>query len=48
MYQQSNIAQCEVWKKEDYWEASIFESTYEEMVNFNIQKGETHSETLLR
>ena len=49
MYQQSSIIQSEVWKRDDYWEASIFESSHEEMLNFNetasfnVQKGEIHS-----
>ena len=48
LYQLPQISHSEVWKREDYWEASIFESTYEEMANFSIQKGETQAETLLR
>ena len=48
LHQTSHISQCEVWKREDYWEASIFESTFEEMANFSVQKGETQAETFLR
>lgn len=54
MHQQLSISQSEVWKRDDYWEASIFESSHEEMLSFfetatfNAQKGEIHSETLLR
>lgn len=48
LYQLQQISHCEAWKRDDYWEASIFESTYEEMANFSVQKGETQAETLLR
>ena len=29
LYQSQNISGCAIWKREDFWEASIFESTYE-------------------
>ena len=48
MYQMDNVKNATIWRREDFWEASIFESTYEEMVNFTSQKGETQAETLLR
>ena len=39
LYQAQPIYSCPIWKRDDFWEAAIFESTYEEMVNLSIQKG---------
>ena len=39
IYLSPDVYQCEIWKKYDFWEAAIFETTYEEMALFNKQKG---------
>ena len=48
IYLSPDVYQCEIWKKYDFWEAAIFETTYEEMALFNKQKGQTQAETILR
>lgn len=48
LYQNAEVGQCEVWKRNDFWEAAIFETTYEEMAVFSTQKGETQAEVMLR
>lgn len=48
LYLNPEVYQCDIWKKHDFWEAAIFETTYEEMAMFSKQKGETGAETILR
>ncbi len=48
IYLNPEVYQCQIWKKHDFWEAAIFQTTYEEMAMFSKQKGETISETMLR
>ena len=41
IYMNPDVYQCDIWKKNDFWQAAIFQTTYEEMALFSKQKGET-------
>ena len=48
LYLCPEIFQCEVWRRNEFWSAAIFEKTYEAMAGFSVEKGETQAETTLR
>lgn len=39
LYVEHSIYKNSIWKKQDFWDAAIYESTYEEMMSFGAQKG---------
>jgi hypothetical protein len=38
MYIDLTVYKNSLWKKQDFWDAAILESTYEEMLSFGPQK----------
>ena len=48
MASEPSIYKNSLWKKQDFWDAALFESTYEEMLSFGPQKDESYQETILR
>ena len=43
LYLSPDVYRCDIWKKNDFWQAAIFQTTYEEMALFSKQKGETNA-----